>query len=879
WRNQLAGLPPVLELPTDRPRPATQSFRGASRPVRLPVELVRQAEALGRREGATLFMVLLAAFQALLARASGQEDLAVGSPVAGRNRMETEGLIGFFVNALVLRGDLSGAPGFAELLGRVRETALAAWLHQDVPFEKLVDELAPERNLAHAPLFQVVLALHNVPFEGLEIPGLRLRPVKLEGATAKFDLTFELTEHDGELWGAIEHATDLFDAATVDRLILQYERLLTTALATPGLPVSELPLLGEAERHQVLVEWNDTAAAREEEPALIHEPFEGWARRTPEAAAVVWRGETLTYGALEEQASRLAAHLAHLGAGPGSLVGIHLRRGPGLIVAALAVLKAGAAYVPLEIGHPAARLRWIAETLEVSVLITETAQREGLPALPHVICLDQPESMGSSQPPPPITVRRRASADDLAYIIFTSGSTGTPKGVMVRHRPVANLLRWAHRAFAFSPADRVLFVTALSFDLSVFDIFGLLGAGGSIRIADEEEIRDPERLLRALAEEPITFWDSAPAALEQTVPFLTSLGQSAEAGPALRLVFLSGDWIPVTLPDRIRERFPGARVISLGGATEATVWSNVFPVGRVEPSWTSIPYGRPIENARYHVLDVQLAPSPVGVPGDLYIGGDCLADGYAQEPVLTAQKFLPDPWGLMSGARGARLYRTGDRARYRPDGNLEFLGRLDHQVKIRGFRVELGEIEARLAEHPAVLQTVVLAREHVPGIPGDRRLAAYVVQNPAYEMAESGEQTEQVSQWGEIFDDLYQDEAPEADPTFNIIGWNSTYTGLPLPASEMEEWLDDTIRGIAALEPRRTLEIGCGTGMILFRIAPRCEEYTGIDVSGRALRYIESQLGRVGLDDGRVRLLRKSAHELDGFAADSFDTVVVNSAA
>ncbi|HSF43792.1 MAG TPA: amino acid adenylation domain-containing protein [Thermoanaerobaculia bacterium] len=718
WRRQLAGLPPLLELPTDRPRPAAQSFRGALRPVRLPAELTRQAQAMSQREGATLFMVLLAGLQALLARYSGQQDLAVGTPVAGRNRIETEGLIGFFINTLVLRGDLTGAPSFRELLARVRETALDAHTHQDVPFEKLVQELSPERSFAHTPLFQVVLALQNAPVGTLEIPDLRLRPVSYPATTAKFDLTLNLEEQGGRLSGAVEYATDLFDAATIDRLILQYERLLTAALAEPERRIGELPLLPAAERHQLLAEWNDTAMARGEEDAdtLIHEPFEAWARRTPEAVALVWRGETISYGDLEERADFLARRLVSLGAGPGRYVGIHLRRGPGLIVAVLAVLKAGAIYVPLEIGHPPARLRQIVDTLEIAFLITETAQRDNLPAVPHAICLDEPEPAGAEG------ALLRASPDDLAYVIFTSGSTGTPKGVMVRHRPVINLLRWAYRTFAFSPEDRVLFVTALSFDLSVFDIFGLLGAGGSIRIADEEEIRDPERLLRALAEEPITFWDSAPAALEQTVPFLAGL--DPEARPALRLVFLSGDWIPVTLPGRIRERFPGARVIALGGATEATVWSNVFPVERVEPSWTSIPYGRPIENARYHVLDAQFAPCPVGVPGDLYIGGDCLADGYANEPVLTAHKFLPDPW---SNTPGARLYRTGDRARYRPDGNLEFLGRLDHQVKIRGFRIELGEIETALASLPGVREAVVMVRDdRSEAGPGGRRLVAYV---------------------------------------------------------------------------------------------------------------------------------------------------------
>jgi amino acid adenylation domain-containing protein/non-ribosomal peptide synthase protein (TIGR01720 family)/FkbM family methyltransferase len=720
WRRQITDLPPLLELPTDRPRPAAQSFRGALRPVRLAEGLIRQAQSLGRRESATLFMVLLTGFKALLARWSGQHHLGVGIPVAGRNRRETERLIGFFVNTLVMRSDLSGEPSIRELIGQVRETALAAYAHQDLPFEKLVQEISPERSLAHTPLCQVVFVLQNAPVESVEIESLSWRPMSGGTTTAKFDLTLSLEEHDEGLAGTVEYATDLFDPATIDRLILQYERLLAAALETPELEVPEIPLLSAAERHHVLTEWNDTATFSKE-ATLIHQPFEIRAARTPGAVAVICGERVVTYGDLEAEANRLANHLASLGIGPGSLVGIHLRRSPGLLSAVLAVLKAGAAYVPLEIGHPPARLHKILSSLEISCLLAETPElgsvqeiKHGLPVPIRTVCLDRIdlETAGASAPV------CRTTPDDLAYVIFTSGSTGTPKGVMVSHRPVINLFRWALRTFSFSPADRVLFVTSLSFDLSVFDIFGLLAAGGSIRIASEEEIRDPQAILRALSEEPITFWDSAPAALEQTVPFLA--GIDPRAGSALRLVFLSGDWIPVTLPDRIRTRFPGARLICLGGATEATVWSNVFPIERVDPVWTSIPYGRPIENARYHVLDERLTPCPVGVPGDLYIGGVCLAGGYAREPELTAYKFLPDPWGAVPGGR---LYRTGDRARYRPDGNLEFLGRGDSQVKIRGFRVELGEIETVLARHPGVRETAVLAREDRPG---EKRLVAYI---------------------------------------------------------------------------------------------------------------------------------------------------------
>ncbi len=640
WRRQLAGTPPVLALPTDRPRPALQAFRGALVPFALPAGLLERLRGLAQLEGATLFMALLASLEALLFRITEQEDFCIGSPVAGRTRLETEPLVGLFVNTLVLRADLSECPRFDALLARVRETVLAAHAHQEVPFEKLVEALQPERNLSHAPLFQVMLAFQNAIWRTGDLPGLSLRPLELDSVAAKFDLNLMLHELGEGLWGGLEFDTAIFDAATAHRLLVQFRTLLDGIAADPLCPVPELPLLPAVERHQVLVEWNDTAVDRSEE-TLIHELFEEWARRTPGATAAVCGNESMTYGELEAQANRLARHLMSLGVGPGSLVGLHLRRSLHMIPALLAVLKAGAAYVPLEIGHPPARRQWILGRLEIACLITESAQLGTCTALPHVVCVD--DFIGPIGPIRPICRSRPAGPpDDLAYVIFTSGSTGTPKGVMVRHRPVVNLLRWAHRTFAFSPADRVLFVTSLSFDLSVFDVFGLLGAGGSIRIATEEEIRDPERLLRVAGSK-----SPSPSGIRPRPPWSRPcrswLASTRRARPALRLVFLSGDWIPVTLPDRIRERFPGARVMALGGATEATVWSNVFPVDRVDPAWPSIPYGRPIDNARYHVLDAQLAPCPMGVPGDLYIGGDCLADGYAREPELTAEKFIPDP--------------------------------------------------------------------------------------------------------------------------------------------------------------------------------------------------------------------------------------------
>jgi amino acid adenylation domain-containing protein/FkbM family methyltransferase len=723
WRRCLDGAPALLELPLDRPRPSVQTFRGADRTLDVPAALVRELEDLSRRQGVSLFMTVLAAFQVLLSRYTGREDVVAGTPIANRNRLETEGLIGFFVNTLVLRVDLSGDPPLPELLRRVRDASLDAYAHQDVPFEKLVEELRPERDLSHTPLFQVLFALHNaLPME-LELPGLKLSRLEPEGKTAKLDLAFHLQpRRDGSLFALARFNRDLFDGSTMDRLLRHFHNLLQAlplaAAASPEARISGLSMLGESERRQMLAEWNDTATVFPSGTTL-HDLFAARARQDPAAPALDFDGEVTTYGELDLRADRLARRLAALGIGPGDLVGIHLDRSPEMAVAVLGVLGSGAAYVPLEISWPRERLRWILSVQGIGRVVTTASRREALGeaglAASGAVCLDEPGAETA--------VAHRAGADDLAYVIFTSGSTGTPKGVMVRHRPAVNLVHWVNSTFGVGPADRLLFVTALSFDLSVYDLLGILAAGGTVRIASRAESRDPQRLARILIDEGITFWDSAPAALQQLVPFFPD-GTKPSEETALRLVFLSGDWIPVTLPDRVRQAFPGARVVSLGGATEATVWSNFHPVGEVDPAWKSIPYGRPIANARYHVLDAALSLCPIGVPGDLYIGdvgGACLSLGYAQAPDLTADRFVPDPAG---SEPGARLYRTGDRARYWRDGTLEFLGRLDSQVKVRGYRIELGEIETVLAAHPDVREAVVMVRQDTPG---DQRLTAWLI--------------------------------------------------------------------------------------------------------------------------------------------------------
>jgi len=715
WRRQLAGLPPLLELPTDRPRPAVQSFRGASRPVRLPAGLTRQVEAFARREGATVFMVLLAAFQTLLARISGQDDLAVGSPVAGRNRLETEGLIGFFVNTLVLRGGLAGAPSARELLGRVRETALAAYLHQDVPFEKLVQELTPERSLAHTPLFQAMLVLQNAPAGSPEIESLRLRLMSGAGTTAKLDLTLTLGEIDGELAGAVEHATDLFDAATIDRLIGHYERLLTGMVKMPDHRAGEIGLLSPEEALQ-LRSWNETAAAYPFDRPL-HAWIEEQVDRSPGAVAVVCEGEELSYRELDRRANRLAWRLSALGVGPESRVAVCLERSAELVVALLAVLKAGGGYVPLDPEYPRERLAFMLTDAQPAVLLSSEPLRDRLPPLEvPVLWLDRlAEDIDDAETGDRLP-RGCATDLQLAYMIYTSGSTGRPKGVQVPHRALVNFLFSLRDLLRVDPGDRLLAVTSLSFDIAALELYLPLLAGATVEVVGREIATDGERLRERLDASRATFMQATPSTWRLLV-------RSGWPGSPRLTVLCGGEPLPEDLARDLRAR---ARTVwNLYGPTETTVWSSADRLTGPAPEPPRVTLGRPIANTAIHLLDRHFAPVPLGVPGELYIGGDGVTRGYLRRPDLTAERFLPDPFA--ADRPGCRLYRTGDLARRLPDGRVEFLGRVDHQVKLRGFRIEPGEIEAALVALAGAREAVVVVREDrsTQG-PGDRRLVAYL---------------------------------------------------------------------------------------------------------------------------------------------------------
>ncbi|MCT7979017.1 non-ribosomal peptide synthetase [Laspinema olomoucense] len=869
WRQQLEGIA-MLNLPSDRPRPAVPSYRGKRYGFRLSQAVSQKLNALTQGEGVTLFMTLLAAFQTLLYRYSQQEDITVGSPIANRNRSEIEPLIGFFVNSLVLRTDLSGNPTFREVLARVKQVALGAYAHQDVPFEKLVEELHPERSLNHNPLFQVAFALQNAPMQGLELPGLTLSPQPLEAGTARFDLELHLWEQSSTnpMWvdsregisGFVIYSTDLFEESTIGRLVAHFQTLLEAIVANPDQRIGDLPLLSEAERDQLLVQWNQTEVDYPQELA-IHQLVEIQAAEHPEKVALVCGNQTLTYGELNRRSNQLAHYLQKLGVGVEVVVGLCLDRTLDMAVAMLGILKAGGAYLPLDPSVPSSRLNRMLTEAKVPVLLTQQSNLSLFNrVIGKIVCLDTDKELINRERDGNLS--SHVTSNSLAYVIYTSGSTGEPKGVEIEQKSLLNLTYWHQQAFAVSASDRSTQVAGVAFDACGWEIWPYLTAGACIYIVDSETRRSPEKLRDWLVENAITI-SFLPTPLAEKVLQLTWPEQTQ-----LRLLLTGGE----TLHQHPLPSHP-FQVVNNYGPTENTVvtTSGRVPVGNGREIAPGI--GKAVANTQLYVCDRYFHPVPIGIPGELYIGGDGLARGYRHHPELTAEAFIRNPF---HPEPGKFLYKTGDLVRYQPDGSLEFLGRLDQQVKIRGFRIELGEIEVILAQHPAVNQTLVTASDNDRG---ETQLTAYLALNlERVELAELNPialQEEQIQQWQILYNETYKMPAVGIEPSFNIVGWNSSYTGEPIPAAEMREWVDHQAAQILAFNPNQVLEVGCGTGLLLFRIAPHCTEYCGTDFSPPSLNFIRQHLGKYDLK--QVTLLEKLATDFEGIAPQSFDTVILNS--
>ena len=708
WKQQLAGAPAVLLLPTDHPRPPMQTFRGDTQSFLLPSSLSENLKALSQREGVTLFMTLLSAFQTLLYRYTGQEDILVGSLIANRNQAEIEPLIGFFVNTLVLRTDLSGNPTFQEILHRVQEVTLGAYAHQDLPFDKIMEELKPERNLSYSPLFQVLFVLQNAPMPALELSGLTMSHLlEFDNGTAKFDLVLGITETEQGLSGSLQYNTDVFEADRISRMVEHFHTLLKGIVAHPKQHISTLELLTETERYQLLVKWNNTQQDYQKNKC-VHQLFEEQVEHIPDAVAVVFGDEQLTYRELNYRANQLAHYLQALGVGPEVLVGICVERSLALVVGLLGILKAGAAYIPLDPGYPKERLSFILEDSKVPVLLTQQRLAQVLSAdTTKLVYLDtDSEVIAQKSKENPVN---RVATDNLAYVIYTSGSTGKPKGVAIEHHSTVALVDWARGVFTSEDLAGVLASTSICFDLSVFELFVPLSCGGRVVLA-ENALHLP------------TLPDANNVTLINTVPSAIAELLKVNGVPAsVRTVNLAGEPLQNKLVQQIYQQDSIDRVFNLYGPSEDTTYSTFALVNKGNRNTPSI--GRAIANTQIYLLDRHLQPVPIGVLGELHIGGAGLARGYLNRPELTNEKFIPNPF---SDEPGARLYKTGDLARYLPDGNIEFLGRIDHQVKIRGFRIELGEIESTLSQHPDVRGTVVLTWENVLS---SKQLVAYVVLN------------------------------------------------------------------------------------------------------------------------------------------------------
>ncbi|WP_071189198.1 non-ribosomal peptide synthetase [Trichormus sp. NMC-1] len=719
WEKQLADAPAVLELPTDYPRPPVMSNRGSQLSFSLSPELTQALKTLSQQEEATLFITLLTAFKVLLYRYTQQTDILVGTTIAGRNREELETLIGFFVNTLVLRTDLSNKPSFRQLLRQVRQVALEAYAHQDLPFEKIVEKLQPERNFSHTPLFQVMFQLQNTPNKTLEIPGLTWESLEFHNHTVKFDLCLSMVETEQGLIGNLQYNTDLFDVATIHRMQGHFQTLLESIINNPEQIIEELPLLTKTEQKQFL-EWNHTQVEYPQDKC-IHQLFEDQVKKTPDTVAVVFENESLTYRELNERANQLAHYLQKLGVSPEILVGICVERSLFMVIGILAILKAGGAYVPLDPAYPQERLAFMVQNAQIYVLLTQTKLLQSLPILPtKLINLDK-DWQQITQLPSSNLANTQVQPDHLAYIIYTSGSTGQSKGVMIQHSSLINAyFAWETIYQLRTNVTSHLQMASFSFDVFSGDLIRALCSGGKLVLCPRDLLLSSEHLYELMQKQKVDCAEFVPAVLRNLIQYLENSQQRLDF---MRLLICGSDsWSGAEYRNFLQFFSSQTRLINSYGLTETTIDSSYFETTAKDLSVEQlVPIGRPFPNTQFYILDKHLQPVPIGIPGELYIGGFNLARGYMHRPDLTAEKFISNPFSHNSVQR---LYKTGDLVRYLPDGNIEFLQRIDNQVKIRGFRIEIGEIEATINQYKEIREVVVIVREDIPD---NKRLVAYVV--------------------------------------------------------------------------------------------------------------------------------------------------------
>ncbi|WP_027255435.1 non-ribosomal peptide synthetase [Planktothrix agardhii] len=878
WKQQLKGVPLLHQLKGDRPRPAIQTFRGGTEKLQLDSKLTQQLKKLSQESGSTLFMTLLAGFAVLLSRYSGQTDLVIGSPIANRNRTEIEKLIGFFVNSLVLRFDLSQEPTFEDFLAQVKQTTQNAYDHQDLPFEMLVEELQIERHLDRNPLIQIVFALQNAPTEPWDLPGIKVEDLASGLDSVRVDLEVYLWDVPEGLGGFCSYNRDLFDAETIARMMTHFKTLLAAIVENPQQPVALLPLLTHQERHQLLEEWNETKTDYSYNKC-IHQLIEEQAERTPDAIAVVFENQQLTYAQLNNRANQLAHYLRSLGVEMEVIVGLCVERSLEMIVVLIGILKAGGAYLPLDPEYPQARLQFMLFDSQIPLLLTQHSLIDKLPNhQAQTLFLEEIWEKTAQHSQDNLTAK--VTPSNLANVIYTSGSTGKPKGVMVEHQGLCNLAQAQIETLGVHPSSRVLQFASFSFDACISEILMALGAGATLYLGTKEALMPGLPLMERLRDHAITHITLPPSALA-VLPW--------ENLPLLQTIIVAGE---ACSPELVKKWSQGRNFFNGYGPTEGSVCA---AIAKCTPFDEKITIGRPLPNVQVYILDPHLQPVPIGVAGELHIGGAGLARGYLNRPELTAEKFISNPFVSLDppltpldkgGEQPSKLYKTGDLARYLPDGKIEYLGRIDNQVKVRGFRIELGEIEAVLGQHPLVQEAIVIARADHPSnntseTELNTNLVGYLV--PALKGQVLPEQlaqwqSEYVSDWQTIYEESYrQSQSATDDPTFNISGWNSSYTGQAMTAAEMREWVENTVRRILVGKPQRVLEIGCGSGLLLFPVAKHCQEYWGADYSSATIDNLKRLCGTIEDLKGKVRLLHRTADNLAGIPQAAFDTVVINS--
>lgn len=863
WKQALSGIPEELELPKDRPRQAMQTYAADACNVILPGDQVAALKQLGQVNQATLYMTLLAAFAALAQRYSGQDDVVVGSPIANRQDSQLERLVGFFVNSLVLRVRPGSQASFNELLAQVRTTALEAYQHQDVPFERLVEELSPERHLNKTPIFQVVFALQNAPMGTQQLKGLEIEPVGGDELQVRFDLELHVFEHTGHIGFYWIYNRHLFDRWRMEQMARHYVNLIRSVVATPGAPLHSLDVLSPLDRQTLLQDFNSTVVPLSDD--MVPSLFEQQVTRTPNTSAVLSGEISLSFAELNERANRLAHHLISLGIGPEDLVGIALNRSIEMIVALLGVLKAGAAYLPLDLDLPEARLEQMLADAAPVLVLSRADLNAHLPQTTSILNLDSQQTLAALQQSAASDPQDRDRTSPLlphhpAYVIYTSGSTGVPKGVVVSHEGLINYLVWSMKEYDVQSGNGAPVHSSLAFDLTVTSLYPPLLSGRPLVLAPEG--LDVENLSGILQHHgDLSLVKLTPAHLQVLANDLPAEQLTGKA----RALVIGGEALNYESLASWRQHAPQTRLVNEYGPTETVVGCCTYQVQPEDPVAGPVPIGRPIANTQLYVLDRDLELAPIGSSGELYIGGAGLARGYLHRPDLTAERLLPNPFG----SHGTRMYRTGDMARWRVDGILEFLGRNDHQVKVRGFRIEPQEIEAVLKEHERVQDALVMARPQAE----QTQLLGYVTKS------QTTAQGRQVEQWQQLYESIYRvEENASAPPDFNVAGWTSSYTGLPIPEAEMKIWVEETVTRIRDLEPRRVLEIGCGTGLLLTRLAGSCESYIGLDFSHEVLAQLGKHL--IGQEDLCHVVLRQGfAHELAFIVDGSVDLVILNSVA